>query len=133
VSYLLLGNLDLAGLDVVRDRLGAAAVHLAARAEGGSENLEGGALQVLGHRLESHRARNGDDLIERNALGVLDVLLLLTVAGRLFKGLDDERRSGGDNRDGSLTVLDGQLDRDAQTLPVSGGLGNIFTDLCDLR
>jgi hypothetical protein len=28
-----------------------------------------------------------------------------------------------------LTVLDGQLDRDAESLPVSGGLGDIFTDL----
>jgi hypothetical protein len=29
-----------------------------------------------------------------------------------------------------LTVLDGQLDSDAETLPVASGLGDIFTDLC---
>jgi hypothetical protein len=133
VRCLLLRDLDLAGLDVVRDRLRAAAVNLAAGAEGGSENLERGALEVLGHRLESHCAGNGDDLIERNALGVLDVFFLLAVAGRLLEGLDDEGRSGGDDRDGGLTVLDGQLNRNAQTLPVSSGLGDVFSDLCVLR
>ena len=52
------------------------------------------------------------DLIKRDALGVLDVLLLLAVTGRLLEGLDDERRGGGNDGDGSLTVLDGQLDGD---------------------
>jgi hypothetical protein len=28
-----------------------------------------------------------------------------------------------------LTVLDGQLDGDTETLPVTSGLGDIFTDL----
>ena len=28
-----------------------------------------------------------------------------------------------------MTVLDGQTDGDTQTLPVTGGLGDIFTDL----
>jgi hypothetical protein len=28
-----------------------------------------------------------------------------------------------------LTVLDGQLDRDAEALPVTSGFGDIFTDL----
>ena len=61
---------------------------------------------------------------------MLDVLLLLAVAGRLLEGLDDERRGGGNNGNGGLTVLDGQLDSDTETLPVTSGLGNIFTDLC---
>jgi hypothetical protein len=126
---LLLRDLNLAGLDVVGDGLGAAAVDLAAGGESSSEDLLDGTLKVLGHGLEPHGAGNGDDLIERNALGVLDVLLLLAVPGGLLEGLDDQRRSGGDNRDGSLTVLDGQLDSDAQTLPVTGSLGDIFTDL----
>ena len=64
---------------------------------------------------------------------MLDVLLLLAVSGRLLKGLDNERGSGRNNRDGGLTVLDGQLDRDAETLPVTSGLGDIFTDLCAIN
>lgn len=87
---LLVGDLDLAGLDVVGDGLGAAAVDLATGGEGSSEDLENGALQVLGHGLEAHGLGDGDDLIERDGLGVLDVLLLLAVPGRLLEGLDDE-------------------------------------------
>ena len=127
---LVIGDLDLAGLDVVGDGLGTAAVNLATGGEGSSEDLENGTLQVLGHGLEAHGLGDGDDLIERNGLGVLDVLLLLAVPGRLLEGLDDEGRSGGNDGDGGLTVLDGQPDGDAQTLPVTGGLGDIFTDLC---
>jgi hypothetical protein len=127
---LVIGDLDLAGLDVVGDSLGAAAVDLAAGGEGSSEDLKNGTLQVLGHGLEAHGLGDGDDLIKRDGLGVLDVLLLLAVPGRLLEGLDDEGRSGGNDGDGGLTVLDGQLDGDAQTLPVTGSLGDIFTDLC---
>jgi len=126
---LLRRNLNLAGLDVVRDVLGAAAIDLAASAESSSENLKHGTLEVLGHRLEPHGAGNGDDLIKRNALEMLDVLLLLAVARRLLERLDDERRGRGNDGDGGLTVLDGQLDSDTETLPVTSGLGDIFTDL----
>jgi len=126
---LLLRNLNLASLDVVRDILGATAVNLAASAEGSSENLKNGTLQRLGHGLEAHGAGNADDLIKGNALGVLDVLLLLAVPGRLLEGLDDEGGGGGNDGNGGLTVLDGQLDGDTETLPVTSGLGDIFTDL----
>ena len=122
-------TLNLARLNVVRDSLGATAINLAASAESSSEDLLDGTLQVLGHRLEPHGAGNVDDLIKRNALGVLNVLLLLAVAGRLLEGLDNERRSGGHDGDGGLTVLDGQLDRDTEAFPVASGLGDIFTDL----
>lgn len=130
LQSLLLRDLNLARLNVVGDVLGAAAVNLAASAESSSEDLLDGTLEVLGHGLEPHGAGNVDDLIKGNALGVLDVLLLLAVSGRLLEGLDDEGRSGGNDRYGSLTVLDGQLDGDAETLPVTSGLGDIFTDLC---
>ena len=123
-------TLDLARLNLVRDILGAAAVDLAASAESSSENLLDGTLQVLGHRLEAHGAGDLNDLIERNALGVLDVLLLLAITRGLLEGLDNERRGGGNDGDGGLTVLDGQPDSDAETLPVASGLGDIFTDLC---
>jgi hypothetical protein len=46
---------------------------------------------------------------------VLDVLLLLAVTGRLLESTDDEGRSGGNNRDRGLTVLDGELDGDTET------------------
>lgn len=43
--------------------------------------------------------------------------------------LDDQRRGRWDDRDGSLSVLDGELDGNSQTLPVAGSLGNVFSDL----
>ena len=70
-----------------------------------------------------------DDLVERNVTSVLDVLLLLSVPRRLLQGLDDQTRSAGDDADLGLTVLDGQLDGDSETLPVTGGLGDVLTDL----
>ena len=126
---LFIGDLNLAGLDVVRDVLGAAAIDLAAGRVGSSENLLDGTLEVLGHGLEPHDLRNSNNLIERNALGVLDVLLLLAITWGLLEGLDDEGRGGRNDGDGGLTVLDGELHGDAKTLPVTGGFGNIFSDL----
>ena len=61
-----------------------------------------------------------------HALTVLD---LLPVPGGLLQGLDDQGGSGGHHRHLGLTVLDGQLDGDLQTLPVGGGLGDVVTDL----
>jgi len=127
--HLLLRDLDLAGLNVVADSLGAAAIDLAAGGEGSAEDLLDGTLERLGHRLVLHGAGDRDDLVKRDGLGVLDVLLLLAVTRGLLKSLDDERRGGRNNGDGSLSVLDGQADSDTETFPVTSGLGDIFTDL----
>lgn len=112
-------TLDLASLNVVRDVLGRAAINLAASGEGSAENLLDGTLEGLGHRLEPHGAGDLNDLVQRDGLGVLDVLLLLAVTRRLLEGLDDQGRGGGNDRDGGLTVLDGEADRDTETLPVA--------------
>lgn len=122
-------TLNLAGLDVVGDALGGAAVDLAASGEGSADNLKDGTLERLGHGLVAHGAGNLDDLVKRDGLGVLDVLLLLAVTRGLLEGLDDQGRGGGHDGDGGLTVLDGQADGHAETLPVASGLGDIFTDL----
>ena len=63
---------------------------------------------------------------KRRALTVLDLLL---VTWRLLEGLDDQRRGGWDDIDLGLSVLDGELDGDSQTLPVAGVLGNVFRNL----
>ena len=46
---------------------------------------------------------------------MLDVLLLLPVPGGLLERFDDQGRGGGDDRDGSLTVLDRELNGNSQT------------------
>ena len=122
-------TLNLAGLDVVGDALGGAAVDLATGGEGSADNLKDSTLEGLGHGLVAHGAANLNDLVKRDGLGVLDVLLLFAVTRGLLEGLDDKGGGGGNDRDGGLTVLDGQADGDAETLPVASGLGDIFTDL----
>lgn len=47
--------------------------------------------------------------------------------GLTLEGLDDERGGGRNNSDGGLSVLDGELDSDAEAFPVSRGLGDVFT------
>lgn len=46
---------------------------------------------------------------------MLDVLLLLSVPRGFLKGFYDKGRSGGDDGDGGLTVLDGELDSDSES------------------
>merc|ERR1719391_215328 len=60
---------------------------------------------------------------------VLDILHLLPVPRGLLQGLDDEGSGGGNNRDGGPSVLDLQLNRHLQTLPLGGVLGNVVTNL----
>lgn len=143
-------TLNLAVVDGLDNGLRGLAVNLAADRVSSSQDLLDTILQVLGEGLVAHGAGNLDDLLNGDGLVVLDVLLLLAVTRGLLEGLDDERRSSGDNRDSSLTVLDGQLDGDTETFlsmvsvrkkilvflcysncthPVTGSLGDIFTDL----
>ena len=108
-------TLNLAILYVVTDLFRAPAIYLAASAESSSQNFQNSALKFLGHRLEPHLARDLDDLVERDGLCVLDVLLLLAVTRGLLERLDNQRGSGGNDGDGSLTVLDGEPHGHAKT------------------
>lgn len=109
-------TIDLASIDLILNDLGALSVDLAADREGSTQDLLDGAGQSLGERLESHGPGNVDDLLKRDRLAVLDVLLLLAVTWGLLQGTDDEGGGGGDDGDGGLTVLDGELDRDTEAL-----------------
>jgi len=126
---LLIRNLDLTRLDIIRDIFGATPIDLTSNREGGTKNLLHGALELTGQGLLPHDSGNIDNLIEGNRLAVLDVLLLLAVTRRLLESLDDEGRRRRNDRDGRLTVLDAELDSDAESFPVTSSLGNIFTDL----
>lgn len=57
------------------------------------------------------------------------ILDLLAVTRGLLELLDDEGRSRGDDVDLGVTVLDGELAGDLQSLPVSGSLGDVISDL----
>ena len=77
----------------------------------------------------------------RNSLSTTNtVLVLLSVSGGLIELTDDEGRSAGNDlhlvhhestltKYSSLTVHDGELDRDLQTLPIHSSLLDVVTDL----
>jgi hypothetical protein len=129
VLHLFLGDVNITVVNRLDDDLGGLAINLASHAVAGTKNLLDGSLQLLGERLVAHGAGNVDDLIEADRLVVLDVLLLLAITRRLLESADDQGGGGGNDGDGSLTVLDGELDSHAQAFPVAGSLGNIFSDL----
>ena len=108
-------TVNLARLDIIADILGATSIDLATNAKRRPQYLKDPPTKFLSKRTGAHGASNVDDLVEGDGLGVLDVLLLLAVTGRLLEGTDDEGRGGRNNRDRSLTVLDGELDGDTET------------------
>ena len=124
-------TVNVALLDLIRDILWTLAINLATNTESGAEDFKHGTLQLLGQGLvgASHCSGNINDLVQRDGLRVLDVLLLLSVAWWLLESSNDEGRGRWDDRDSSLTILDRELDGDSQTLPVSSGFGDILTDL----
>jgi len=101
----------------------------AANRVGGTQHLLAHTSQVLGHRSLSHDPGSAQDIVPGDVTVVEDVLDLLSVTWGLLERLDDHRASAGHNADGSLTVLDGQLDGDLQALPLLGVLANIVTNL----
>ena len=108
-------TLNLASVNVVGDVLGAPAVDLAAGGESSAQDLLDRTLQVLGHGLEAHLACDLNNLVKRDRLCVLDVLLLLAVTRGLLQGLDDQGAGRGNDGDGGLTVLDRQANGDTET------------------
>ncbi len=123
-------DLDLAIGDLLLQILGVLAVDGAPNADAGPKDLLDGPGHLLGHGPVPHDPGDLDDVVEADVTTVLDVLDLLPVPLGLLEGLDDERRGGGDDGHLRLTVLDGELDGDAEALPVLGRLlGDVLTDL----
>ena len=116
-------------LDFLDQILWVLAIDGATNRASGAEHFLHGAFQFASHTAGTHGSGDFDDLIKGQVAIVLDVLDLLSVSWRLLQGFDDEGSSGGHDFDGSLTVLNDQLAGDLQALPVSGGLGDIITDL----
>lgn len=109
-------TINLSSINGLGDFTRALAVNLAADAKCSAQNLLDATLQFLGVRFELHRPCDLNDLVDRDGLVVLDVLLLFPVSRRLLQRLDDQGRRSRDDRDGGLTVLDSELDGDAETL-----------------
>ena len=83
-------TLHTAVVNFLTDGLWRLAIHQTSYAKGCSENLLDSTLQVLGHGLEAHGPCDIDYLIERNRLGVFDVLFLLPISRWLLESFDHE-------------------------------------------
>ena len=82
----------------------------------GAEDLLNGALQLARHGAFPHDAGDVNDLVEGNVAAVFDVLDLLAVTWGLLEGADEQRGGAGNHAHRRLTILDRQLDSDAETL-----------------
>jgi hypothetical protein len=102
--------------------LGVLIIYGASDAEASADALLDDPGKLLGHGPRLHDLGDLDDIIEADVAGVLDVLDLLPVPLQLLERLDDEYCDGGHNRDLDLTILDRELDGDAEALPVLGCL-----------
>ena len=109
-TSLLIWHFNLFVVDLVDDIVRGLAIDCATHALRSTENLLHSTLQVLRQRLETHRSRNLNNLIERNVASMFDVLLLFAVTRGLLERTDDEGGGGGNHGDGGLTVLDGEFD-----------------------
>ena len=96
---LLVRDLDLTVVDALLDVLGGAAVDGATDGVGRAEDLEDGALELLGLGLVAHLTGDLDDGGEGQVTAVGNVLDLLAITEGLLEGLDDQGGGVGDNED----------------------------------
>merc|ERR1719188_1717667 len=116
-------------VDVVDDVVGCTAIDGASDGLSGAQDLLHDSGQLLGLGPGLHHPGGVDDVVHGDVAVVLDVLHLLPVPGGLLEGLDDEGSGGGHHRALGLPVLDTELNSDLETLPVSGGLGDVISNL----
>lgn len=146
-------TLDRTTVNILCDSLGTSSLDLATHTICRAQNFLDGTGKILGEGLEPHGPRDLDNIFQGDALRVLNVLLLLSVARGFFQGLDNQGGGCGYYRYGGLTVLDGELDGNSQSFlhnpyrqpveaiyddilrhgdatahPVTGSLGDVFTN-----
>jgi hypothetical protein len=129
VAFFTYGDLDFTGIDGITKILGVLAIDSAANGESSTKDFLDGTLKLTSEGLVTHGTGDLNNVIKRDVTRVLDVLLLLAVTRGLLKSSDDQGRGGRNNGNLSLTVLNGQLNGDTETLPVSSTLSNVFSDL----
>merc|ERR1712216_1120908 len=100
----------LAVLDGLSAVLGVLTIDGVADATASSQNLEDGALELLGVGAATHGASNSVHIVPGNVAIVGDVLHLLAVPRRLLQGFDHQCGGRRHNLDGHLTVLHVKLE-----------------------
>ena len=111
---------DLTILDSLGDGLSGLAIDGATERNAGSKDFfdSTGEGNSHGFSVISHGFGNSSDIIELDVSVVRDVLDLLSISATLLEGLNDEWSSGVKNGDSALSVLDGNLDLNLDSLPL---------------
>jgi len=122
-------NFDGPIVDLICYSTGILTVHSATNREASSEDLLYGTTELAGTRLLFHCTSDVIHLLQSQVATVGDVLDLLPVSNRLLEGLNDKGGGRGNNRDLGLTVLDGKLAGDFESLPVLRGLCDVIANL----
>eukprot|EP00033_Pygsuia_biforma_P000039 GCRY01000050.1.p1 GENE.GCRY01000050.1~~GCRY01000050.1.p1 ORF type:complete len:133 (-),score=12.26 GCRY01000050.1:208-606(-) len=118
-NCLFLINFDVTRTDLVLNISGSLTIDSAANRVASTENFHNGAAKGGSHGAFSltHLAGNTGHLVDGKVTVVLDVLLSLTVTDGLVEFLKNKSGGRGNDRDSSLTILDGELASHAKTLP----------------
>ena len=124
-----LRHLELAELDLLDEGVWWDVLDGAADGLGGAEDLADGSRGGAGHRARAELLGDGEDVVVGDVAAVRDVLHLLAVARGLLEGADDEGGRARHDLDLGLPVLDEEVARDLQALPVLGGLLDVVADL----
>lgn len=126
---LLAGAVEGTSVNIDLDVLGGLTIDGATNGESSSQDLLQGSLESSRLRLVSHGSSDLEDLISSDVTVVEDVLRLLSVSHRLLQLLDNQGGGVGDDLGGSLSVDDGQLSGNSDTLPVQRDLLDVLTNL----
>ena len=124
-----LGAFNFTIVDLLLDVLGGLAINSAANGNACAKDFLDSSTELSSVGLGAHFLGDFDDLIHSDFTVVDNVLGLLSVTCGLLECLQDKRASGVEDTDLALLVLDLDLDLNLDTLPLLGGLLDVFTDL----
>jgi len=129
-----LGDIDLAGVDLLADFSGSHVVDGASDRVASSKNLLNSSRKVTSHRARAHDLGNLNNLVDGQISVVLDVLgSLLPVPDRLLQLTNHHGGGRGNKLNSRLTVLNDQLHGNLQSLPIEGSLLDVFSDLLGVK
>jgi len=129
LKNLLFWNFQFSFSDFVDQIVWVFSINGASNGVSGSKEFSADTGQIFGHGSFSHGSGGRQDIVPGDVTVVFDVLDLLSVPWWFFQSFDDQRRSGWNDGNLSLSVLDGQFDGDFQAFPFFGVFADIVTDL----
>ncbi len=124
------GALDFPRVDESGQFLAGLSVNSASKGHTGTEHLLNGSLEGDGQRFLGFSHGLGDlkNIVELDVTVVGNVLGLLSISCGLLEGLDQKWGDGWSDGNSALSVLDGDLDLNFNSLPLGSGLLDVFSD-----